>query len=233
MLSANSRFYCALECILEVQAMKTHYSSLKSKGNVGYGIVESILGLTYWTSTFWKVKRLGYELASPLTSKDTLIGRKNQLKPHSCPSCHLGKKGTLGYSPTLWLSTRASHTVASLESHHLEHWTPALLAFFSTSSFPFPVLRFVCEGPNVAKTIRGFYQQQLQRPRMLAEQLTNLSSESSEAKNLKKHLPICQKHGKGCCCLFYTGEGFKSPESQRLVSQYAYFKTQRLEPPVL
>lgn len=47
MLSANSIFYYALECILEVQAMKTHYSSLKSKGNGGYGIVESILGLTY------------------------------------------------------------------------------------------------------------------------------------------------------------------------------------------
>lgn len=232
MLSANSRFYYALECILEVQAMKTHYSSLKSKGNVGYGIVESILGLTYWTSTFWKAKRLGYQLASPLTSKDTLIGRIN-LNLTAAPR-HLEKKGTLGYSPALGLSTRASHTVASLESHHLEHWTPTLLAFFSTSSFPFPVLRrFVCEGPNVAKTIKGFYQQQLQRPRLLAEQLTNLSSESSEARNLKKHLPVCQEHGKGCCCLSYTGEGFKSPESQCLVSQYSYFKTQRLYPPVL
>lgn len=85
----------------------------------------------------------------------------------------------------------------------------------------------------MAETIRDFYQQQLQRPRVLAEQLTNLSRESSEAKDLKKHLPICQEHGKGCCCLSYAGEGFKSPESQHLVSQYSYFKTQRLDPPVL
>ena len=45
---------------------------------------------------------------------------------------------------------------------------------------------------------------------MLAEQLTNLSRERSEAENVKKHLPICQEHGKSCC-LFCVGGG---PEAQ-------------------
>lgn len=45
---------------------------------------------------------------------------------------------------------------------------------------------------------------------MLAEQPTNLSRERSEAENVKKHLPICQEHGKSCCLFCVGGD----PEAQ-------------------
>lgn len=89
------------------------------------------------------------------------LEKKNQIKPHNCSPCHLGKwEKNTWILLSLLLSTHRSATNSSFllpESH--QFILPGRLdarapwAFFATSSFPFPMLRsFVCEGPNVAES---------------------------------------------------------------------------------
>ena len=59
------------------------------------------------------------------------------------------------------------------------------------------------------KLFTGFSAALVAEANNLAKQLKNLSRERSEAETLKKHLPICQEHGKSCC-LFYVGRGPKA-----------------------
>lgn len=75
------------------------------------------------------------------------------------------------------------------------------------------------------KPFTGFLAAQLRRPRMLAQQLTNLSRERSEAETLKKHLPICQEHGKSCC-LFYAGKGPTAQHPSIWLTNHRNFKTE-------
>lgn len=78
------------------------------------------------------------------------------------------------------------------------------------------------------KVLQAFKLKELWKPRMLAEQLTNLSRERSKGENLKKHLPVLQEHGKNCC-LFYVGEGPKSTVSQRLVNRPLILQNTEIE----
>lgn len=76
------------------------------------------------------------------------------------------------------------------------------------------------------KLFTGFSAALVAEAKNLAEQLTALSRERSEAETLKKHLPICQEHGKSCC-LFYAGRGPKAQHHSIWLTNHWNFKTQR------
>lgn len=102
------------------------------------------------------------------------------------------------------------------------------LAFLATSSFSISnASKFCLWGSKCGRNyLQASKLHLLRRPRVLAEQLTNLSRERSEEGNLKKHLPIRQEHGK-TCCLFYVGRSSKAQHHSIWLTDHWNFKTQR------
>lgn len=162
-----------------------------------------------------------------------LRGKKaSQTSPHS--PCHFEReKRTSGSrSPVDCPHTGQPQTVASFLQSPINSSPGRLaarsrLAFLATSSFPFPILRsFVCEGPNAAETIYRLLSCTSCRGQECWPNNWRTFPGRDLKPRLKKHLPICQEHGKSCC-LFYAGRGPKAQHHSIWLTNHRNFKTQR------